>query len=399
MSDADALEREFRSGRLLPPRPDVLNLVDLANAASSLVCARSRPLAGGAERLAGMIGPADHLVLVAADGLGTALVESLEPGGFMRRHLAASLRTTFPSTTAAALTSLATGEWPNRHAALGWYTYIPDVGSVATILRFVRSSDGASLSDLGLSVNRALPAPPIASAAGRPLLSLMPAEIADSAFSRYVGGGRPATGYDSLDEAAACIVAAVLSAPGPTLTHLYVPHVDTAGHSAGFSSGATLEAAAALERTLEGLADGLSGRARLVVTADHGGLDAAADRVHVLRASDPLARMLRSEPSGDSRVAYFHVGRGREPEFEDAFRERLGGRFFLLTAGQAERMRLLGPGPLSAEVRRRVGTFVAVSRGADVMVYERSPGGRGEPPAGHHSGLTPAEMLVPLILA
>ncbi len=400
MSDADRLEQELRSGRLLRPSPDVLNLVDLANATAAAVGAGSRPLTSGAEKIAGMIGPADHLVLVAADGLGMALVDSLAADGFMRRHVAASLRTTFPSTTATAFTSLATGQWPNRHAALGWYTYIPDIDTVSTIIPFIRSDDGAPLTDLGLTIDRALPVPSHAAAVDRPLLSLLPSAFADSTFSGYVSGGRPRTGYDAPEEAVASIVAAVLSASGPTYTYLYVPDVDYAGHALGFSDARTLAAAAALERLLEGLAHRLAGRARIVVTADHGGLDADGERVHLLRTSDPLVRLLLREPSGDSRAVYFHVREGAEREFEDMFRDRFGDRFFLLTTGEAEEMGLFGPGLLSDEVRARLGTFVALSCGVDVILYDWPSRSEDDHPfVGYHSGLTPAEMLIPLIVA
>ena len=400
MSDADRLEQEFRSGRLLRPSPDVLNLVDLANATAAVVGAGSRPLTSGAEKIAGMIGPADHLILVAADGLGMALVDSLDADGFMRRHVAASLRTTFPSTTATAFTSLATGQWPNRHAALGWFTYIPDIDAVSTIIPFIRSADGASLTDLGLTIDRALPVPSRASEVDRPLLSLLPTAIAESTFSGYVSGGRPRTGYDAPEEAVASSGAAVLTASGPTYTYLYVPDVDYAGHALGFSDARTLAAAAALERLLEGLAHRLAGRARIVVTADHGGLDADGERVHLLRASDPLVRLLRREPSGDSRAVYFHVREGDEREFEDMFRDRFGDRFFLLTTGEAEEVELFGPGCLSDEVRRRLGTFVALSSGVDVILYDWPTRSEDDQPfVGYHSGLTPAEMLIPLIVA
>ena len=400
MSDAHSLEQQFRSGRLLRPSPDILNLVDLSNATASVVGAGTRALTSGAEKIAGMIGPADHLIVVAADGLGMAIVESLDPSGFMRRHVAASLQTTFPSTTATAFTSLATGQWPNRHAALGWFTYIPDIDAVSTIIPFVRSVDGVSLSDLGVTVDKALPVASQAASVDRPLLSLLPSAFADATFSGYISGGRPRTGYDSPEEAVASIIAAVLSASGPTYTYLYVPDVDYAGHALGFSDPRTLAAAAGLERLLEGLAGRLSGRARIVVTADHGGLDAAGESVHMLRASDPMVQLLRRQPSGDSRAAYFHVREGDERRFEDLFRERFGDRFFLLTTSEAEEMGIFGPGPLSDEVRRRLGAFVAISAGADVVLYDWPSRTEDDQPfVGYHSGLTPAEMQIPLIIA
>ena len=65
----------------------------------------------------------------------------------------------------------------------------------------------------------------------------------------------------------------------------------------------------------------------------------------------------------------------------------------------AEEMELFGPGRLSCETRRRLGTFIALSCGADVLVYEwpRRSGGSA-PHVGYHSGLSEAEMLVPLVV-
>ena len=89
------------------------------------------------------------------------------------------------------------------------------------------------------------------------------------------------------------------------------------------------------------------------------------------------------------------VREGRAEEFERRFRDRFGEWFVLLTASEAERLELLGPGPFSDVTRQRLGEYLALPLGDDVLAYE--------PPedwmVGFHAGLTPAEMLVPLILA
>ncbi len=401
MSGADRLDAEFRAGRLLRPSHDVLNVVDLANAMASLAGAEpaSAP-ATGAQAVSQMIGETDHLIFVVADGLGMDLVDSLAVDGFMRRRLAARLQTTFPSTTAAAFTSLATGEWPNRHAAIGWYTYIPHVDAVTTIIPFVRTVDKTPLAQLGLTVDRAFPVPSRASGIDRPAMSILPQAIVDSVFSGYLSGSMPRTGYAALAEAVDAVAERVIEARGPTYTYLYVPSVDYAGHELGFRDAGTLAVAAALEQALDSLAQRLSGRARIVVTADHGGLDAGPARIHMLRPSDPLVRMLRREPSGDSRVACFHVREGEDARFRETFIDRFGDRFFLITVDEAEDLSLFGPGPLSGETRRRLGSFIAVSSAADVLLYEwPSRAAEDKLFVGYHSGLTPAEMLVPLILA
>jgi predicted AlkP superfamily pyrophosphatase or phosphodiesterase len=327
------------------------------------------------------------------------VVESLDADHFLREHVAAELRTVFPSTTASAFTSLATGEWPSRHGALGWYTYIPAASVVATIVPFVRSIDEVPLSELGVPVEQAFPIPSSAAGVTRDSLSLVPAPFAEGVFTQYCAGGTPVRGYNDLAEAAEAVVGRVRATPSPTYTYLYVPSVDYAGHELGYSDPRTIAAADALGQVLEGLTNGLAGRGRIVVTADHGGLDAGLDEIHMLQASDPLVRLLKHEPSGDSRVVYFDVLDGAEAELERLFRDRFADRFFLLTVDEAEEIVLFGPGPLSGEARRRLGTFVAIAKGADVLLYawpSRDP--TMQPFVGHHSGLSPAEVRIPLIV-
>ena len=400
MRDGDRLENELRAGRLLRPSEDTLSVVDFGNAVASAVGAAGRPLSEGAETLAVLIGPADHLIFVAADGFGSVTMDSLGPDSFPRRHLAATLHTVIPSTTASAFTSMATGEWPSRHGAVGWFTYVPKVDAVTTIIPFVRSVDEAPLAGLGLTVAEALPIPSLLSGVDRPSLSFVPAEFEYSTFSAYLSGGTPRAGYSSLAEAVEGVATRVLTAAGPTFAYLYVPHVDMSGHEVGFSHPRTLGAAYAVGQALEALAAAVGGRARIVMTADHGSMDAREDEIHVIGASDPLMGLLEHEPSGDSRVIYFHVRGGKEPEFQDAFRERFGERFLLVTVDEAEEMELLGPGRLSDETRRRLGSFVAVSLGADVLLYGwPTRSSEGKPHVGYHSGLSPEEVLVPLVVA
>ena len=400
MRDVDRLEDELRAGRLVRPSEDTLSVVDFGNAVASAVGATGRPLTEGAETIAGLMGPADHLIFVAADGFGMVTVDSLDADSFPRRHVAATLHTVVPSTTASAFTSMATGEWPARHGAVGWYTYVPRVEAVTTIIPFVRTVDEAPLADFGLTVEEGLPVPSLLAGVDRSSLSLVPEEFAYSTFSGYLSGGTPRKGYSSPDEAVEAIASRVHTATGPTFTYVYLPHVDTAGHELGFSHPMTLAVAAEVGQALEALAAAVTGRARIVMTADHGSLDARGDEVHMIGASDPLIALLEHEPSGDSRVIYFHVRRGNEAEFQDMFSSRFGERFLLLAVDEAEELELLGPGRLSDETRLRLGSFVAVSLGADVLLYGwPSRSGEGKLHVGYHSGLSPAEVLVPLIVA
>ena len=399
MNDAQRLTSAFDSGRLLRSSPDVLSIVDLAGAVASIAGADTTAT-HGAAKIAGQIGPCDHLVFVLADGLGMDFVERMPPDSFLRRHLASELRTVFPSTTSAALTTLATGEWPGRHGVLGWDVYIPEIDAVSTIIKFVRRSDEAGLNSLGVTASVVYPVPSLLPGFTRESLSLAPEPIADSPYSRYCAGGTATQGFKTLADAVDKVIRRVREATQPTYTNLYWDGVDAKCHERGTGHASVRAAVRQLDLQIERLSSELPPDAKVVLTADHGLLDADEVHTHTIRRSDGLVDLLRAEPSGDKRVVQFHVKEGAEASFRKLFRRRFGDRFALLTVDEAEDLRLFGPGLVSAESRRRLGSLMAVAMGADVIRYHGPTKKKHGPPSiSHHSGLTPSEMRVPLIVA
>ncbi|MBI3145954.1 MAG: phosphodiesterase, partial [Pseudogulbenkiania sp.] len=53
-----------------------------------------------------------HVILLVIDGLGLQQLQALGPGSVLRRHQHGTLTSVFPSTTAAAITTLMTGQPP-----------------------------------------------------------------------------------------------------------------------------------------------------------------------------------------------------------------------------------------------------------------------------------------------
>ena len=229
---------------------------------------------------------------------------------------------------------------------------------------------------------------------------LMPRNIAGSVYSRYWAGGPAAAGYPSLAGTFGPIMRTVMGADEPTFVYVYVPHIDTEAHQAGPDSIGARAALIAVDRLVSDLKAELGESTAVVVTADHGHLAVdPADRL-MIRANDGIPELLASPPSGDSRVLEFHVRPGEHDRFEQRFRANFGDRFRLLATAEVEELALLGPGPLSDETRRRIGDYMAISRGEAVLGYHPSEASRrGLRQRSHHAGLTPAEMLIPLIVA
>ncbi len=397
--DRAELLAAFEEGVLLRPDPAVPNLVDAARAVAAGAGAGGLELSPFASDLAASLAGREHIVLILADGLGMEMLEREDGARTLRDNLRGELRTVFPSSSAVALTSLATGEWPARHAVTGWWTHIEEIGGPATILQYRRRSDDRSLADLGVSPEEAFPAPSLWPRVPRQRHFLMPQQIAGSVYSRYWAAG-PAAGYRALAGAAGSITELVKDGGEPTFAYVYVPHVDNEAHQGGPGSNGVRAAILAVDRLVADLKAGLGESAAVVVTADHGHLGLTADDRFMIRTAFGIPTLLASAPSGDSRVLEFHVRPDAHERFEEDFRFAFGRRFYLLSTEEVEELGLLGPDPLAPRTRQRLGDYVAISRGQAVLGYQPSKASREAlQQRSHHAGLTPAEMRVPLVVA
>jgi hypothetical protein len=391
--DRKRLEEMFVAGSLLHPCAGAPSLVELARALALLNGVGSVADEGGVRALRNVIGQHEHYVFAVVDGLGMHLIDQLDSRAFVRRHFVMELRTVFPSSTAPALTSLATGQWPAQHAIAGWWTYLPHAEQTATILPYMERFSERPLPEA--DAVRAYRVPSLLQAYNSDVISVQPSYIANSVSSRYFAGGRGQRGYDSLTTAGETIVDHVAHASSPTFAYMYVPFVDTAQHETGPASSATSLALARVQARLERLHDALAGRARVIVTADHGQI--AIERKTIITRDSELMRWLRFPPSGEPRVVYFHVRSGGRAGFDREFRQLVGDDWLLLASSDAFDAGLFGPESASAETRLRVGDFVALAPPGHVLLYE--PSDTLLAMRGTHGGLTRDEMRIPLIVA
>ena len=138
----------------------------------------------------------------------------------------------------------------------------------------------------------------------------------------------------------------------------------------------------------------------VIVAADHGHLAVADSERFTIRDADGIPGLLASPPAGDTRAVEYDVRPGEHECFAARFRANFGEHFFLLTTDEVEDLALLGPGPLAPATRQRLGDFTAILRGAAVLGFHPSQASQEAlQQRSHHAGLTPAEMLVPLVVA
>jgi hypothetical protein len=103
---------------------------------------------------------------------------------------------------------------------------------------------------------------------------------------------------------------------------------------------------------------------------------------------------LQLPPTGSPRSAYLFARQGMVAALDAYFHEHLSDRFHVVGAEAVLHAGLLGPEPPAAETVYRLGDLVVLGRG-DWVLHRRTP---KYPVLGLHGGLSPWEMLVPLIL-
>jgi hypothetical protein len=266
------------------------------------------------------------------------------------------------------------------------------------VLPFVERFGRKSLADFGVRPEEVFTVPSVMARLKHEPLSIMPADIFQSVYTRYCTGHTPTVGYKEAAEAADLAVRRVHEASRPSFTHIYFPHVDHMGHEHGVGSPEAVKVLTDLDALLGSLRERLAGRARLAVTGDHGLSDIPPERTLFWDEGDPLLENLRCPPEGESTEIFLHLKPGREESFRRGFEGRFGEHFALLSTEEAESLRLYGPGKLSPLARARVGDLVAFGW-RPVALYYRARGCEIKIHHGAHAGMSPAEMMVPLVLA
>ena len=398
-----SLDSELIGRLALPSEP---NHVALGIALGRLCGVDVAELSDDAHKLAvdqieSAIGESEHLVFVMLDGFGMNFVETLPSSSFVRLHISMELSAVFPTSTGPNLMSLATGRWPGRHGNLGWHVYMPRLRERITSLLWRRTSDGRDLSEIGFSLSELLCAPLIPFGSKRRYVHITESRLADSVLTQSTVQDET-LGYDHGGGAIESVVNQVRDvldgASGPTFTYVYWPEVDHAAHYNGVEHPVTRFAVSGANSLVEVLGTEFAGRATVVATADHGHLDVGDDGFEIVSGDDPLLGLLSCLPSGEQRMLFFHVLPGEESQFADMFQSRFGHRFALISSSDAVELGLLGPSDaVPPAVRKRIGQFLAISRGRWAMDFPDDPRSPSLQ-VSTHGGITELETRVPLVV-
>lgn len=342
---------------------------------------------------------ARNIVFFLIDGLGYNYLADIGRGGALADHLAGSLTSVFPSTTASAITTSFTGLTPQQHGLTGWFSWFPEADVLAAALPFKRRGDDRPLVELDITPARLFDAQPLVDAlAVRPII-VSQRRIVDSEYSRHFGGRAERHAYDDLAGLVAAIEAAVGSTSERKYVYAYYPEFDAVAHKHGVASRQARTRLTAIDAAFADLLRRLSGTSTvLIVSADHGFIDTAPHEALELEDYPELAELLRLPLSGEPRVAFCHVRAGCVEAFIERARIRLGEYADVRRSAELISAGWFGPGEPHPRLADRVGDVALVMRG-HYTIKDRLPGEKRHVLIGNHGGVTEDEMLVPLVLA
>lgn len=318
-------------------------------------------------------------VLLVVDGLGWEQLQA-------RTHLAPTLAslaggpitTVVPSTTATALASLSTGLAPAEHGIVGYRIRVG--GEILNTLRWTTQSGDARRT---IVPEQFQPVPPFLG--DRPVV-VGRGDLSGSGFTAAHLRGARYHGW-KVPSSLAVEVGRALAA-GERFVFAYYDGLDKIGHATGLGVHYEAELRAVDQMVADVLAVLPSGAA-LAVTADHGQVHTGPETV----VFDASVGALCASMSGEGRFRWLHARPGRAGDLLAAATTHHGHHAWVAGIEQVADERWFGRS-LPAAVRNRLGDVAVVA--AEPIAFH-DPADNGEL-IGRHGAMTPAEMLVPLLV-
>lgn len=332
------------------------------------------------------LAPAEKAIVVVIDGLGHSALS--ERSGHARTlasrlHIDPAIGCGFPSTTAAALTTLTTGQPSGRHGLVGYRVYDRDHDRVVNQLSGWDGLDPATWQRMPTLFESA-------SAAGVRAVAIAHTRYEDSEFTHAMLRGAEFLGATDAAGRGATL-REVLATPGPALVYYYIPDLDMAGHAKGLASSEWISALEDADAELSDILRSLGPRDGLLVTADHGMVD-VPEHAQRIATAEQLAGV--RHVAGEPRCLQLHLEAGSDTdEVAALWRATEGKRAWIATRAEAVAAGWFGT--VDPEVLPRIGDVLVAAR-ADYAFYADADD-RGRGMIGQHGSLTPAETAVPLL--
>ncbi len=254
--------------------------------------------------LSDLIPNRQHYLLFLVDGLGEQQLFSHPHSQALQRSHRGTLTSTFPSTTAVALSSVSTGLTPLQHGVLGYLQWFPHLQQVGNLLGWVTIPTGHRIPT---DPTRFLPSPNLWERLANqniPTLIYLPPDLISTPMTKMLYRGAETIPYWTAAE----INPAMYMAPEhPTLIIVYTKVVDAAAHQNGQHSTQYAHAIQTVDQLWTQLIRRLPADTTLIGTADHGHTDIYPDgKIRIRIADTQQFALVGRQPNPDDHRTKRH---------------------------------------------------------------------------------------------
>lgn len=368
-------------------RRDIARLADVLTSSFAAIQGAPNPLA---------LGPVDSAIVLLVDGLGvTNLRERRGHARTLHSALtkASIAETVFPSTTAAALSSLTTGVEPGEHGIVGYTVRDPYTGTVLNQLTgWGELMPPESWQRAETVFERGVKCGLRMDVIGLP-------KYADSGFTKAVLRG---ANYIEENSIADRLSAAVERSATPGLTYVYVAELDMVAHAKGWESGEWTARLEELDSAVLLATKRLASAVGMLVTADHGIIDVPAHRHLLIDLIAPELISSVTATAGDPRALMLYlsdaVTAAERLTFARSWQDALGADVWALSREEALGAGLYG---VSSEIPRdvalRIGDIVIAAKRNVALYDSRTASAQSRAMIGQHGSFSDEERRVPLL--
>jgi len=361
-------------------------------------------------------GKYNTVVLFVIDGFGWRFFEKFQEMPFLRRVTASGtvekLTAQFPSTTAAHVTTIHTGQPVGKSGVHEWFYYEPQLDRVIAPLLFSFAGDSQRDTLKGIIKGKKL----------YPVQTLYQ-DLAEKGIESHVFGVRDYTPstytnvvtrgaklhkFKTLPEALVNLGHLIDSSKALTYINFYFENIDSTCHKYGPTAPQTEAEIEAFLLFMDVFFTRIfrgNKKILFLMTADHGASEVDPkttvflNRDHRFKGIERFIKTNQAGeliiPAGSARDMFLYIKENMLDEAQEFLKERLEGKAEVVRTSWLMENGYFGS-EISRKFRERVGNLVILPyRYESVWWYEKDVFEQNF--YGHHGGLTPQEMEIPLL--
>lgn len=328
-----------------------------------------------------------------------------------KKGLVAPLTTVFPSTTAAALTTITTGLTPQEHGLPEWHLYLKEIDQIIESLPFtpLGEKQNNKLLEFGVDPKILFQGETIYQKLKKFGISsfvFVNKALLDFSYCKLICKGSKIAPFVNFSDLVVNLRGSLENVKNKAYFFVYWDALDSIGHKYGPGSEQYSAELSSLSYLLKKeLLGKISRKAAeeivLLVTSDHGQINVDSQKTIYLNKFHRLVKNFQvSEngkpilPTGSARDVFLHVDSNQLEETFDYLSEKLKGKAKILRTSEAVMKSLFGKGKPSKRFLERVGNLLILPYRNNTIWYEHIKGKKFKH-LGCHGGLSEEEMVIP----